>query len=114
MPSNFPNKRNRPLGGGINPRAASNRGGRKYNFSGSMDPAEYSMMMRKKKGDALADAYGMNPEQFDAHMRNKIAKATSFVSGGRRMGDGVTTSACLLYTSPSPRDQRGSRMPSSA
>ena len=29
---------------------------------------------------------------------------------------GVTTlkSACLLYTSPSPRDQRGSRMPSSA
>ena len=31
--------------------------------------------------------------------------------------NGVTTStsqACLLYTSPSPRDQRGSRMPSSA
>ena len=25
-----------------------------------------------------------------------------------------TTAACLLYTSPSPRDQRGSRMPSSA
>ena len=25
-----------------------------------------------------------------------------------------TTHACLLYTSPSPRDQRGSRMPSSA
>ena len=24
------------------------------------------------------------------------------------------TSGCLLYTSPSPRDQRGSRMPSSA
>ena len=24
------------------------------------------------------------------------------------------TSICLLYTSPSPRDQRGSRMPSSA
>ena len=27
---------------------------------------------------------------------------------------GRNTSACLLYTSPSPRDQRGSRMPSSA
>ena len=26
----------------------------------------------------------------------------------------LTSSACLLYTSPSPRDQRGSRMPSSA
>ena len=29
---------------------------------------------------------------------------------GRRM----SWSSCLLYTSPSPRDQRGSRMPSSA
>ena len=26
----------------------------------------------------------------------------------------ITSSICLLYTSPSPRDQRGSRMPSSA
>ena len=26
----------------------------------------------------------------------------------------VKREACLLYTSPSPRDQRGSRMPSSA
>ena len=26
----------------------------------------------------------------------------------------VATYICLLYTSPSPRDQRGSRMPSSA
>ena len=26
----------------------------------------------------------------------------------------VNTFGCLLYTSPSPRDQRGSRMPSSA
>ena len=25
-----------------------------------------------------------------------------------------TSNVCLLYTSPSPRDQRGSRMPSSA
>ena len=30
-------------------------------------------------------------------------------------GDGlIEISTCLLYTSPSPRDQRGSRMPSSA
>ena len=26
----------------------------------------------------------------------------------------LETGSCLLYTSPSPRDQRGSRMPSSA
>ena len=31
------------------------------------------------------------------------------ITNGRR---NMTT--CLLYTSPSPRDQRGSRMPSSA
>ena len=29
-------------------------------------------------------------------------------------GYSVEYYACLLYTSPSPRDQRGSRMPSSA
>ena len=28
--------------------------------------------------------------------------------------DGADVGICLLYTSPSPRDQRGSRMPSSA
>ena len=26
----------------------------------------------------------------------------------------IASKSCLLYTSPSPRDQRGSRMPSSA
>ena len=31
-----------------------------------------------------------------------------------KIKDQVDTSFCLLYTSPSPRDQRGSRMPSSA
>lgn len=98
MPNYFPDKRKlgKPLGkspglsGGINPRAASNRGGRRYNFSGSMNPAEYSMMMRKKNGDALAKASGMSPEQFDTNMRNKIANATKFVSGGRKIGEGVT------------------------
>jgi len=35
---------------------------------------------------------------------------------GSKLVDGMETGpmACLLYTSPSPRDQRGSRMPSSA
>ena len=36
---------------------------------------------------------------------------TGLVSEGRRP---IDRGACLLYTSPSPRDQRGSRMPSSA
>ena len=31
-----------------------------------------------------------------------------------RIADALEARHCLLYTSPSPRDQRGSRMPSSA
>ena len=34
--------------------------------------------------------------------------------GKRRTVTKTATEYCLLYTSPSPRDQRGSRMPSSA
>ena len=33
---------------------------------------------------------------------------------GKRFDSIGVESTCLLYTSPSPRDQRGSRMPSSA
>ena len=36
-----------------------------------------------------------------------------FVTTLKQAGYGVIHT-CLLYTSPSPRDQRGSRMPSSA
>ena len=45
----------------------------------------------------------------------QIAPGGAF-SSSELLGVHDTTSAngCLLYTSPSPRDQRGSRMPSSA
>ena len=36
------------------------------------------------------------------------------VHGGGKAINAAMSEACLLYTSPSPRDQRGSRMPSSA
>ena len=39
-----------------------------------------------------------------------IDKKVSVLSGGEK----TRLAICLLYTSPSPRDQRGSRMPSSA
>ena len=51
---------------------------------------------------------------------SKQQKTRSDVSGGgkrpwRQKGTGrARAGTCLLYTSPSPRDQRGSRMPSSA
>ena len=49
---------------------------------------------------------------------------TALITGGSRgigemiaagfLANGVKVYICLLYTSPSPRDQSGSRMPSSA
>ena len=52
-------------------------------------------------------------------MAHKVALAQASVIDSRNKPQGklrVSTpiSLCLLYTSPSPRDQRGSRMPSSA
>ena len=38
----------------------------------------------------------------------------SLLSLGGLAARRTSSSACLLYTSPSPRDQRGARMPSSA
>ena len=38
---------------------------------------------------------------------------STWVGGWAGLGGGLL-GICLLYTSPSPRDQRGSRMPSSA
>ena len=46
-----------------------------------------------------------------------ILPLAGFAAGQGRMSllAAITwTTLCLLYTSPSPRDQRGSRMPSSA
>ena len=40
-------------------------------------------------------------------------QTTNAIFGGRSAGNALSK-ICLLYTSPSPRDQRGSRMPSSA
>ena len=46
--------------------------------------------------------------------REETAKALRSAKGLIRSEVGKQLGICLLYTSPSPRDQRGSRMPSSA
>ena len=43
----------------------------------------------------------------------QITWVVDSVTGGLS-ANGIEFGVCLLYTSPSPRDQRGSRMPSSA
>ena len=51
-------------------------------------------------------------------LEGNVSKAIQFWQVGLDTGqyyrDHMLWSDCLLYTSPSPRDQRGSRMPSSA
>ena len=43
-----------------------------------------------------------------------LADAGAYASANTNTDAGALRHSCLLYTSPSPRDQRGSRMPSSA
>ena len=49
-----------------------------------------------------------------AHYNLGFVSCNSFEYGGHQMWENCQGTDCLLYTSPSPRDQRGSRMPSSA
>ena len=42
------------------------------------------------------------------------SKALPFLEQPAHLDGSMAGDVCLLYTSPSPRDQRGSRMPSSA
>ena len=46
--------------------------------------------------------------------QQSLQKANDYLRQGKRKQAAKELSNCLLYTSPSPRDQRGSRMPSSA
>ena len=50
----------------------------------------------------------------EADARFANGEATTLVNRLLEIRDTVQAAICLLYTSPSPRDQRGSRMPSSA
>ena len=50
---------------------------------------------------------------FAVYFLGESASAQKLVGAGVAIG-GVTCYSCLLYTSPSPRDKRQSRMPSSA
>ena len=71
-----------------------------------------------------------NSEDFDIPKISKLEKleehSNQFIKGiysydngihvaiGFGIANSIMVEGCLLYTSPSPRDQRGSRMPSSA
>ena len=71
----------------------------------------------------IADQIGLRPTkargQNFVHDANTVRRIVSLAQVGAEdrvieVGPGLGSLTCLLYTSPSPRDQRGSRMPSSA
>ena len=69
---------------------------------GDMLKSPFTPGGREELGKYLTDSKGKS------NIMNKFRELTDF--GGNLTGG----EDCLLYTSPSPRDQRGSRMPSSA
>ena len=61
---------------------------------------------------AMSDPEALDP--IDRALHDEDAHAEDAVAGTNGESDSAISPSCLLYTSPSPRDQRGSRMPSSA
>ena len=62
----------------------------------------------------LFDHYEIKSPLTAFHEHNENEKASGIISEINSGKSIALISDCLLYTSPSPRDQRGSRMPSSA
>ena len=61
---------------------------------------------------AMAEMHAQH--QYMMQQRDRLAHGNGHDSPPRMAHPGLVGHHCLLYTSPSPRDQRGSRMPSSA
>ena len=73
---------------------------------------EQGLIYRTRETIAAAHS---DPVIVELIMRNLIANASRYTrEGGLLVACRTRENNCLLYTSPSPRDQRGSRMPSSA
>ena len=88
--------------------------------------ARGSRLKGNDEADTLRTAYGQLNERNiggTARLTPHTAQAVSKVAEGDMLTNALRVAGkfggqnpltCLLYTSPSPRDQRGSRMPSSA
>ena len=76
-----------------------------YAVAGARRPPPTDAITQKHVGDNQLNAYAIG-----AGFEGSASDWTEYVV----WTVGVAALICLLYTSPSPRDQRGSRMPSSA
>ena len=65
----------------------------------------------------LLALFVLGPERLPAvasYLGKQFGKVQRYFSNVKNQIDDEVDSTCLLYTSPSPRDRYGSRMPSSA
>ena len=82
-----------------------------YEMEWSLDEvgrAMRTLIMVSKEGHCLTDLL------FRARSQGLPVDVVGVVGNHETLRDVAEFYGCLLYTSPSPRDQRGSRMPSSA
>ena len=65
--------------------------------------------------NAPKEAFNLHDWVFTLSDKDYQTTARGHIAAGSSIhNDGIQTSVCLLYTSPSPRDRTRSRMPSSA
>ena len=95
--------------------------GEYYSFASIVELADY-IRERGQLGAEVLNYYGGNIEDAKARFDEYAGEYASLADyaeelteqTGETIPPRLAPYICLLYTSPSPRDQRGSRMPSSA
>ena len=87
--------------------------GAALNLGEAMTPItlNYTVNANPSSGSSSGSGSGSSSSSSFAYANNKVSAGREHTCAILDNGD---LKCCLLYTSPSPRDQRGSRMPSSA
>ena len=101
----------------------SSRDTRKYNslitasFAEALQGLKTSKALVREEAN-LGEFKELSTRMYRSSMQNALQSAVYIpivlTIGSVAAGIALWRGGCLLYTSPSPRDQRGSRMPSSA
>ena len=99
--------------------AGANPGPACYRRGGPLTVTDCNVMLGKLQPDHFPSVFGVDGDQpLDVEVVQKrfstLAREIAEQSNADVMTAEEVASGCLLYTSPSPRDQRGARMPSSA
>ena len=76
------------------------------------DPKKIPIKTWSRKSTIIPDFVGVSFLIYNGKKFIPITVSEDMV--GHKLGEFAPTRTCLLYTSPSPRDKRQSRMPSSA